>query len=473
MALDRYGLIGGLIVDRPVVVSLILAFGLTALAVASIANPDAPLPASASIPELIIAILAYSTLPPLLAATAPRTIGFSLLFVVFVWALFVLVPIFAPSASIAPTGYSLKAGSTLSALTTLLILSGPAVGATIRFAFIASAAAALGMAGAMGMMEIERVGGGVTGPLATIGFALGAFVGIGAAADFSMLFARGADTKRAAGVAARYGLAPAIYAAILAAGAFSLNDLFPQASIAAVPLAAAGGAAALLASAAALFATAGALSLRRSLETLAVTENKRQQGFRKFWRPVRRLLPPSSAMAFAAILGVATIAAAFNLSSAVPLNQLAYFVVAAGAASLVFLSLRTGVFILVLLATGSVLLAWFWDAMRAPALTERDIMATTALAAALFAQLAVAWRDARNPRLNAREVTEIAVSDAVPLFLVSVIIGAASLLGANAAGLWPSGAAASARFLMLAVYGLIAAPALMTTLSRSSRRDHA
>lgn len=469
MALDRYGLIGGLVADRPVIVSLILAFGLTALAVAGLADPDAAPRPSALIPELIIAILAYAAIPALLAATAPRRIGLSLLFVALVWTLFVIVPLFAPLADFAPVDYLLSAGATLSALTTLLIVSGPAVGATIRFAFISCASAALGMAGAMGMMEIDRVSGVGAGILATIGFSLGAFVGIGAAADFSMLFARGADTKRAAGVAARYGMAPAIYAAVLAASAFGLGDLFPDKPFDVIALMTASGGAAFLASVAALVATAGALSLRPSIETLAVRENRRQQGFRKFWRPLRRLLPPSSAMAFAAILVVATIAAEFNLAIPAPLGQLAFFAVAASAASLVFLSLRTGVFVLILLFTGSLLLTWFWDAIRAPLLTPQDITATSALAAALFAQLAVAWRDSRNPRLNARETTEAALSDVVPLYFVSVVIGAAAMLAADAAGAWPNGDAASARFLMLAFYGLVTAPALMTTLSRTAR----
>ncbi|MEX0645936.1 MAG: hypothetical protein WD076_11535 [Parvularculaceae bacterium] len=473
MASDRYGLIGGLVADRPVVVSLVMAFGLTALAVAGVADPSAALRASASFPEFIIAILAYSTIPAMLAAATPRRLGPSLFFVGLVWMLFVVAPIFAPFAAVAPAAFSLNAGATLAALTTLLIMSGPVVGATIRFAFVASASAALGMAGAMGMMELDRIGGEAAGPVATIGFGLGAFVGIGAAADFAMLFARGAEAKRAAGVAARYGLAPAIYAAILAASAYGLAYFVPQSTIDALSLAGAGGAAAFLASVSALFATAGSLSLRRPIETLAVRENKRQQSFRKFWRPFRRLLPPSSAMAFAAILGIATIAAVFNLEHAVSPTQLVFIVIAAAASSVVFLSVRAGLFVLALLGTGSVFLNWFWDVARAPALTQLDEIAACALAAALFAQLAVAWREARNPRLNARETTEAALSDVVPPYVVCVIMGAAGMLGAEASGLWLNGAAVSARFLMLALYGLLIAPAVMTTLSRSSRRDYA
>jgi hypothetical protein len=106
-----------------------------------------------------------------------------------------------------------------------------------------------------------------------------------------------------------------------------------------------------------------------------------------------------------------------------------------------------------------------------PRLTDTDIGVVLAMTAALYAQLGVAWRDARSPRLNARETTEAAMSDGAPAFLVTTAIGLTAFWAAKVAGVWPAGGSAAILLALLALYGLVVAPAAMTALGHSIRRE--
>ncbi|HXI87179.1 MAG TPA: hypothetical protein VNH64_06950, partial [Parvularculaceae bacterium] len=240
---------------------------------------------------------------------------------------------------------------------------------------------------------------------------------------------------------------------------------------AATELAWTSGTGALFAGAAGLLATAGALSLKRASERVAIDENRRQQAFRRAWRPLRLVLAPSAALAIVAILCVLTVAASFNLKAALTPAELIFLIVVSFAGGILFLSARAGLLLFLALVSGAFLSAWARQASGAAKLPQIDFVAATALAAALYAQLALAWRNARSPRLNARETTEAAMSDGAPAFVFSAFLGVAAFFAADAAGVWPSGARAALTFAALALYGLLIAPAIMTALSHSVRRE--
>jgi len=144
-------------------------------------------------------------------------------------------------------------------------------------------------------------------------------VAVGIAADHAAFFARGADKRRAAGLAAREAGAPALFAVIVCAAAFPLRAQLAPLGEQTLDLVWVSGVAGALSILCALFITAGALSLHRVTEALAVEENARTQAQRRFWRPLRNALPVRSAFAAAAIVGGAVIGryaiARFNLQT--------------------------------------------------------------------------------------------------------------------------------------------------------------
>lgn len=468
-----FGPVGGLAADRPLIVTLVLAFGLAALAVAGAEEASGAYLAAAGIPGLIVADLGFVAAPLALAAIAPKSPLQRAALVLLAAALFAALAYAAPRSAVIPPAPYLRLGAPVVAFLAFFLWAEPAFGALTRFAFLATIAAALGMAGGLGLMAMQGIEAGPAGAFATLAFALGAAVAAGTAADFAALFARGADSRRAAGVAARYSAAPALFAAALTASAGGLAGYETGEPDGSLRLAWVAGAGALLAVSMGLFATAGALSLRRASEVIAIRENRRREAFRRFWRPARQAASPSAALAFVATIGVAAVAAAFNLRNGVPAYELAYLAAVSLAGGLLFLSAPAGLFLLVILTTGEIISAWAWEATGAAALSPADRAVILAFAAALYAQLAVAWRNASSPRLNARETTEAAMSDGISSYTASAAIGVAAFVAASIAGAWPGGANAALLLAFLALFGLIAAPAVMTALTHGARRSFA
>ncbi len=464
---ERLGLVGGIAADRPLIVAIVLAFGLTSIAIAGATSVDAAYGAALGMPDLLISLLIFAAAPLLLGAIPARSRMIRILIVVTVALLF--LGLFFMTSVVDPFAgrVTLEAGAIIIALSAAFIFFGANFGAIARFAFIATVAAAFGVAGGLGLFALETPEStSAVGAFPTLAFALAAGVGIGVLADFSSLFAKGADAQRAAGVAAQYASAPAVYAAILTAAVAFGNEPALSLSLSWVA-----PAAVILAVAASLFTTSGALASRQASEMLAIEENRRQQSFRQLWRPVRRTLAPSFATAMLAVLGISTIAAAFNLTTPISLPNIAVVAAASIAAVMMFLSLQTGVFVFITLFSGIVLATWLWNVIGGPTLTNGDVGIALAMTAALYAQLGVAWRDARSPRLNARETTEAAMSDGLPTFVVSVVIAIAAFWAAQAAGVWSAGGSAALLVALLAVYGIIVGPAAMTALTHVLRRQ--
>lgn len=464
---DGLGLVGGIAADRPIISTLVLAFGLTALAVIGAEQAFA---LRGAIVDFLGVGGAVVGLPLAVAAMTPDRawgrVGLSVAVAALGAALLMAAP---------PTwmDFALVSAGPISvgvALAVLVMIALPAFGALSRLAYLPAAATLLGCAGAFGFFSLRgHADAALYGPWAGLALAMGLASGLGVLSEFATEFARGADRRSAAGRAAQEGVGSAAFAAIMAASAFGLlQGRTAGEGLAAAELA---GVAALLASASALSMSAAALSLRRASEAMAVEENRRRQAFRAWWRPVRRALSPAAANAAVAIAAIAVMAIALNMTAPVSLALVVFIVVAGAFSGIILFSLRAGLFVFFSLLVSVVVVKWLWIGAGLPNLSPTDEAAALALAALLFGQLGLAWREARSPRLNSRETTEAAMANAFRLYAASALVGMAAFFAMGPAGLWATGPLAAAEAGMLLTVGLLLGPALMTALSNAVRRE--
>ncbi len=468
---ERLGLVGGLAADRPVLVATVLAFGASALAAVGVNDAREAGIGSSDLADLLLTFLVLPVLPLMLAAIAPRKLAGRLAFVAGVALALLAVDAAAPSLQLdwlAPDRRLLAAAFIL---TLVLVLIAPACGAYARLAFIGAAAAVLGAAGVAGALRYEGIPLDQIGLATALGVALGVVVTVGIAADHAALFARGADKRRAAGLAARQAGAPALFAVTVCAAAFPVRAQNAPLGGETLDLVWVSGLAGAVSILCALFIMAGALSLHRVTETLAVEENARTQTQRRFWRPLRNILPTRSAFAAIAIIGIILVIAAFELALAPAWRDIAFVGVLSGGAALIFFSLRAGLFVFATLVTASVLSLWV-ARLIGVAIPEAPMdTAGLALAGVVFGQFALAWREARSPRLNARETMEAAMTDGTGRYLISLSSGAAALYAAGVSGAAPQASSAAGYALCLGLIGALMAPVLMTALSGLTGRD--
>jgi hypothetical protein len=451
--------------DRPLIATIVLTFGLTALAVMGVSDPGASSGARWTLVSSLAGAAAMFVVPFASAAIAPLRLWQRLAFVAAVAAVAILAIVFAPFDGVKP---AILAAPAFFAV--ILVGFFPFFGPVARQGFLAILPTLLGLAGAVGFLSMRHViEDTLLGPTLAVALALGASIGFSSVAEFAAAFSRGADRRLAAGKAASENVGPFAFDVLVAAAAF--GALTGGTSMASFSVASLAGAAALLTGVIALFAATGALALKKPSEALAAEENWRRQSFRQFWRPIRAALPPSSASAVVAIVAIVIIAIAFYQGAPVTISHVLFMTAAGALASLIFFSLRSGVLVFFLLIAGLVLSKWIWGLASAGGLGRHDEAAVLALVAALFGQLALSWREARNPRLNARETTEAAMSSGARLYITSALSGMASFLAMDVAGVWPMGAEAAAEAGVILTIGLLMAPAVMTTLSSAVRRE--
>ncbi|MBY0423436.1 MAG: hypothetical protein K2Q06_14105, partial [Parvularculaceae bacterium] len=306
--------------------------------------------------------------------------------------------------------------------------------------------------------------------LASLGLALAAAVAVGVAADFSAFFARGVDTRRAAIASSEHALGPVALATALAFVSATLHGVF-SAGASGMRLAWIAAVSAGLSTAiAAAFAT-GAVSLTGLGENLAVDENLRRQRLRRLWRPLRQVFSSSVAYAVTAIAFIVMLVAAFDLRAAPSPALLAYAPAAGIVAGLCLISLRGGLFVAVLMTIAAISTAWLFERLNLLPLDPFGASVAFAILATGFAMLALSWRDARSPRLNARETMETALTEGVGRFAVSLAAGVGGLYAAAFSGAWPEAVDAAARVLIGGLAGVIVAPALMTSLAAVGGRE--
>lgn len=470
MGQERLGPVSRLAADRPLLVTLIIAFGLSAIAVSGAAAGGF----ENVIADLALAVMALLTPPYLALALAPSA---ALARLLLLFALAAICALFYYASPALPPEVP-KVGNLpllgLVGAAGYLILLKPVSGPAGGLFLVGVLAAALGMIGGAGILAAE--GAAVRpyiGPLAAATLGVGSVIGIGAAGDFTAFFARGSTARRSGGLTAAGGAALCLYGVSLAALAplavIVTGDPAAGFDIRFVWLSGASGACAAIA---ALFFTSSAFSLIKESENIAIGENYRIQAFRRFWRPFRAALPFSASCAISSLVAIVLIIVMFERAPALPLTEAFLIGGACIGAGLIFFSVRSALLVFTMSMTSMLILKWAWEAAGAPALSSLDASAALCLALMLFGQLSLVWRDARNPRLNARETTEAAMGAGLGRYLASACALSLSPLVMWSVGLWPNGLAVAIYIAFSALIGLFAAPPLMMTLGGLARREY-
>lgn len=471
MKTERSGAIGRILADRPMTTATVFAVGLIAAAYLGVDGAQPGAAAPQDIARVLLGFIALPALPLALAAFAPRTrygAGLSLLgAAVAAFALSRALPLSAPDL---PRPDNRFFGVGLLLFGALLALR-PAIGLAIRFCFIGAASAVLGVAGAAGLMTKSGADAATIAAFGALGVALAAAVSVNVAADFSAFFARGADPRRAAISSSEHALGPVALAVALGFISVSLHGLFAG-GVAGARLAWTSALAAALATGIAAAASTGAVALSAADEGLAVDENMRRQRLRRLWRPLRQALSANVAYAACAIAFVVLLVIAFDLKAPPRAAALIYAPLAGIIAGASLISLRSGLFVVAQLTAATLSTAWIFERVGRP-LDQLGSAVASAILAVSFAMLALAWRDARSPRLNARETMEATLTDGAGRFAVSLAAAAGALYAAAFTGVWPGGVDAAARVLVGGFVGILTGPALMTALSAIGGRDGA
>lgn len=467
----KLNLLGEIAASRPVLASSVVAAGLAALAAAAYRNaPVSFAPASYS----FIAAFAVTTLAPAaIAALAPRNFWLRLFYGGVAAGLVLAVRRLALQSGLEIANFSIDIALAFAAFAVgALSLGAPLWRDHLRLAMIGLCAAALGLTGALSIIGFEAARmGAVPAAGAAIGFAAAASVSFAVflASGFSSAFAAGAVVADAAGRAAQAVMAPAVLALALttvslAAGAFLIDSSAQSAAIVA-----AGALAAVFAPT--LVMGAGALSLKAGTEALAVEENRRRAELQPILKRVRKIAPPSSAIAAVAILLIATVVAGFDSKTAASLAEIVVILAAFAVALIVFVSVRSSLMLVILLIVASRLTVWGGERLLGEAPAENIRIVALALAAVLYAPLVLAWRDNRGARRKAFDVMQRAVGDSYFSYVAASVLALAALASAEAGGLWASGAEAALVAGVMALIGALAAPLLMTAMGAVFGRD--
>jgi hypothetical protein len=467
-------LIGGIAAGRPLLSSAVIVFGLSALTAQAFKDASVSF-GNASI-AFMAALTAMVVLPAALAAIAPRNFWLRVLYASFAAGIFLAARRILAQAEfpVGPIDPDVALGVAAGAIF-LLCAGAPLWRAALSLSMIGLAAIVLGASAGLSMTAIES---GLSGAVATAGASLGLAAAAGAAicvslaARFSRAFAEGGDNFSAAAEAARGAAAPALFAIGVGVMAMVFAARGDSGSLGAALAAARVSAVAMAASLTApLFMLTAALALKARTEATAVRENRRRALLEPMLSLFRKGLAPSSALAASAILIIVAIVAGFETATAASAGEYAVVAAVSLVAAVVFVSLRTALMIAALLLVAGRLAHWGGDLAGFPELTETARVAASALAALLYAELALAWRDRRNPRRKTREVVQMALADSYFAYAASSIVAASALAATEAAGLWSEGVEASLHVGALALIGLVAAPPLMTAVGALFGRD--
>lgn len=465
------GFLGKLSAERPMLATAVLAVGLTSLCVLGVRNSGDPSGSNLIMQFVLSAILALAA-PVALAAIVPQRpllrAGYAVLVVL-------LVTILLASAfgRLDLSGWAppkLLAGSAIGLLL-FLLASSPIMRSTLRLGAIGPIAAIIGAAGGIGYFALDGLlSSPFTGGALAIALTAGVCAGTGVGADYAQHFARGLTPRSASAFAGHAAIAPAVYS-ILATAAAMLIVTF-QANFGAVDWRVLAGACAavLLACATAMVFATAALSLLRPNEQAAVDENRRRQRFAESWRPIRRHIPPTTAAAASAIVGVFIVIALFEVGLADALSLAVFLVLIVIASGLTFVSFRSSILIAALLFASTVFAGYVYSVlgMVAPALAERYI--ALALCAIAFSQLTVSWRNAGEIWRNSRDIAQNAMSDGLRRFALALSAGGAATVVSAYAFSWEQGIGAAVYFAVSAGIGLVLAPVLMIALSTQLQR---
>lgn len=423
------------------------------------------------ISNLVFAALFVLCAPVVLAAFAPEKPIFRIIFLALTiivgaalnaaaFGLFDIPGVFF-SPLIAVSGFGLFL---------FLIALGRLTRNALRLGVLAPVAALIGSVGGLGYFAMQgALGAPLSAASAAIALASGVTVGAGIGADFARHFARGMTPQNAAAAAGHSAVAPAafsVFAAAVYAGLVTFHSNFGQVEASSVLGA---GVIVLFAVLMALAGTTGGLAVMRPGEMTAVDENRRRQLFADSWKPMRKLLPSTTALAASAIAGVIAVIAGFEEGVDAAASLFAFLAMILGVSGLVFVSIRTSFLITALMFMSTVFVNYIYGIFdfNLPALPER--FAALTLAAIAFSQITVSWRNASEIWRNARDITQNAMCDGLRRFLLALSAGGASFVTASAAFDWENGVGAAAYFVILASIGLMLSPPLMIALSARTK----
>ena len=464
------GIVGEFAANRPLLGNAILGAGLIALAALGVRQAGD----GGQIISFAANALYVVALPMALAALQPRRIVRRLLFALLI--VLVAGVLAAADMKVFPLPEMIAvpaAPMTFAAagLTAFLIALTPLTANVARLSVVAPFAAILGTVGALGYFAFEPMLDASEGAAAAgLALAFGASAGAGIAADFSRFFAGGAERRQATAAACHAALAIIVYSLLAVAALLGIQTFKSNFGAVEWGVLWAGCTACAAASAAALFGVTGVLSTARIGEQAAADENRRRQWFAATWRPVRALLPPTSAGAAAAIAGVFVVIAIFETRFFAPVSLMVFFLLIWIASAVAFVSLRTSILVLAILAPSAVLAGYAYAAlgMEPPELLGR--LTALALCAVAIGHMTISWRDAGDYWRNARDVAENALSDGLRRFLFVFGAGAASLFVSARTFEWQEGYTAIVYFMMTGFISVLLAPAMMTAMSARFRR---
>lgn len=452
----------------------VIAFAAAALTAVAYRGATAPF-ADASI-AFIGSLGLLTATPAVIAAAAPKNFWLRAIYASILAGLFLALRRVLIQADLdLPVVDDSLALVSVAAVVFILALGARLWRAAAGSALIGLAAVLLGAGGGLSAIAIEaqREGAvGAAGPAIALAAGLGAALAVQIAASFARSFAEGGDNFSAAAYAARYAAAPALFSLAAGVSAVALSTFAGGADLQSIISAARVAAGAMaFCLAAPLFMLPGALSLKAKTEMTAVAENRRRAGLRPFLSAVRTMLPPSSAIAASAVILIVAVVASFEAKTPASISEIALVSAVALIAAVVFVSLRTALMIAVLVAAAGRLASWGLDLAGVAPPTETARAAASALAAALSAQLFLAWRDRRDPRRKTREVVQMALADSLFAYIAASTLGVAAMTASEVAGLWDEGLEAALYAGLLMTVGLIAGPPLMTAIGALFGRD--
>lgn len=465
------GFLGKLSTERPVLTMSVLAIGALALCVLGVRNGTHP-ESNEIISRVLLGAVAAVCAPLALAAFEPERLWVRLVFLALTVSAGALLSAVAFGfLSDAPLALSPAIAGCAFGLFLFFIALSPLTRNALRLGVLAPVAALVGVAGGIGYFMLQDVlVSALNASVAAIALAGGVVVGVGVGADFAHYFAKGANARSAAAAAGHAALAPAIFSVLAAASYAGIATFHANFGIADAQLVFGAGLITFFAVLTALAGTAGALALVRPSEQTAVDENRRRARFAESWRPIRRILPSTTALAGSAIAGVIVIIAMFEVGIDAPVSLAAYILMIVAAAGLTFVSLRTSILIAALLFVSSVYTGYVYAifGLTPPPLSDR--LAAMTLAAITFSQLTVSWRNASDIWRNARDIAQNAMCDGLRRFLIALGGGASALVVASDAFDWAAGLPTAGYFATLACIGLLLSPILMVALSAHTQR---
>jgi len=466
------GFLGKLAAERPFLATAVLALGMTSLSIVGIRRSADPA-AGAVVAAFIFNAVYVIAAPMVLAAMAPqKKMARCLYFILVILVAAGLVALgegrFASVMFFTPPPVALTL--TAAGLFCFLLALSPLLSTVLKLGVAAPFAAILGTAAAAGYLALD----GMLIPAAAAGLAvalaIGVTVGADVSAEFSKLFAQGAAHKTAAAAAGHAAVAPAAFSVLATGALLSVQTIHTNFGAIEWPALWGAAAAALLAAVMALIGVTGSLSVTVFGEQVAVDENRRRQWFTTSWRPMRRLLPATTALAATAIAGVVVVVAIFEAGVAAPMSLLFFLVLIWGAAALAFVSLRTSILIVAIVFVATLMAGYFYAVMGWPLPELPERLTGLTLAAISLGHLTVSWRDAGEIWRNTRDITENAMSDGMRRFLLTLGLGAASLVVAAYSFGWAEGIGTAVYLIVTSGVSLLLAPMMMIAMSAKSSR---